>query len=240
MGLVTAHALGLGYGNPLVGIFHDRALKVVTRPAKVSTRVRNKSFCSTIVWHMAFQALPLLYRNMHQCVIFQFVGQTRMTRQAQRAYRPIELPCDLASMGIVAVRAFPTLNRTMDVRASRHGLTHAFMARIAIARSGLVQLVVIVAGMLVMTDKTAPFCERFMDRAVFHLIEHALVAVEAYLVWAIEQEFVLTCGMGIMAHHTTSHPDGCVSVHPIKKHFFLLMARVALFLLRKSKLKLVG
>lgn len=88
-------------------------------------------------------------------------------------------------MRIVAVRAFPALNGTMDVWGNLYNLTHAFMARIAIVSPGLVQLVIIVAGMLVVTDKTAPLRKGFMDRTILHLVQHALVAVEAYLVWTI-------------------------------------------------------
>lgn len=82
MGFMTTDAISLHHRNPLVGIVHGGSLKVVTGAAKVGTCVRNKSFCLSIVWHMAFQALTVLNRDMHQSVIFQSVGQTRMAREA--------------------------------------------------------------------------------------------------------------------------------------------------------------
>jgi hypothetical protein len=75
---MAAGAICLVNGDSRVSIRHSRIINVVTTLAKGCTFACKQAFNVCIVWHMAFQTHPLLYRRVLKFVLFNMKRQVRV------------------------------------------------------------------------------------------------------------------------------------------------------------------
>jgi len=105
--------------------------------------------------------------------MFAFFNMNRqicMTREAKAAYGPVQLPHDLAPVGVMTGGAFSLFNRSVVVFVPLRGASNRGMTPVAVFLLSFDQLKIIVTGVFVVALQALSFFKSGMDDSAFDLI----------------------------------------------------------------------